>query len=49
LFDEHRALRFIVSWGALTFIFFEVMPTRLSHYVLPGGAKARAGLRTHLW
>lgn len=33
--DEIRALRFIVAWGALTFIFFEVMPTRLSHYVLP--------------
>ena len=33
--DETRALRFITAWGALTFIFFEVMPTRLSHYVLP--------------
>ena len=33
--EETRALRFITAWGALTFIFFEVMPTRLSHYVLP--------------
>ena len=34
-YEHHRALRFLVAWGALTFIFFEVMPTRLSHYVLP--------------
>ncbi len=33
--SEVAALRFIIAWGALTFIFFEVMPTRLSHYVLP--------------
>ena len=33
--EETRALRYLTAWGALTFIFFEVMPTRLSHYVLP--------------
>ncbi len=33
--DEIRALRFLVAWGALTWVFFELMPTRLSHYVLP--------------
>ena len=35
LTDETRAIRFLVSWAGLTFIFFELMPTRLSHYILP--------------
>ena len=30
-----RALRFLLAWFGLTWIFFELMPTRLSHYVLP--------------
>ncbi len=29
------ALRFIVAWAVLTTLFFELMPTRLSHYILP--------------
>lgn len=33
--DEVKAVRFLVAWSALTFIFFELMPTRLSHYILP--------------
>ncbi len=33
--NETKALRFLVSWGLLTTIFFELMPTRLSHYILP--------------
>lgn len=33
--EEVRALRFLVAWAALTWIFFELMPTRLSHYVMP--------------
>ena len=32
---ETRAMRFLMAWFALTWIFFELMPTRLSHYVLP--------------
>ncbi|MEM1106100.1 MAG: glycosyltransferase family 39 protein [Pseudomonadota bacterium] len=32
---EMRALRFLAAWFGLTWIFFELMPTRLSHYVLP--------------
>ena len=32
---ETRALRFLVAWGLLTTIFFELMPTRLSHYIMP--------------
>jgi 4-amino-4-deoxy-L-arabinose transferase-like glycosyltransferase len=35
LTDETRAIRFIVAWAALTFVFFELMPTLLSHYILP--------------
>jgi 4-amino-4-deoxy-L-arabinose transferase-like glycosyltransferase len=35
LTDETRAIRFLVAWAGLTFIFFELMPTRLSHYILP--------------
>jgi 4-amino-4-deoxy-L-arabinose transferase-like glycosyltransferase len=33
--DETRALRLIAAWGALTWAFFELMPTQLSHYILP--------------
>ena len=33
--DEVRALRMLVAWVALTAIFFELMPTKLSHYILP--------------
>jgi len=33
--DETKAIRFLVAWAALTMIFFELMPTRLSHYILP--------------
>lgn len=33
--DPQRALRFIVAWAVLTTLFFELMPTRLSHYILP--------------
>ncbi|MEL7112073.1 MAG: glycosyltransferase family 39 protein [Pseudomonadota bacterium] len=33
--DETKAVRFLVAWAALTTIFFELMPTRLSHYIMP--------------
>ena len=33
--EEVRAMRFLMAWFGLTWIFFELMPTRLSHYVLP--------------
>ena len=33
--DESQAIRFLVAWAVLTTIFFELMPTRLSHYILP--------------
>lgn len=33
--DETRAVRFLVAWALLTTIFFELMPTRLSHYIMP--------------
>ncbi len=33
--DETKALRFLAAWAVLTLIFFELMPTRLSHYILP--------------
>ena len=33
--DETKAIRFLVAWALLTTIFFELMPTRLSHYILP--------------
>ncbi|MEZ5945548.1 MAG: glycosyltransferase family 39 protein [Hyphomonas sp.] len=33
--DEAKGLRLIVAWGALTYAFFELMPTLLSHYILP--------------
>lgn len=32
---ETKAIRFIVAWAVLTTLFFELMPTRLSHYILP--------------
>jgi 4-amino-4-deoxy-L-arabinose transferase-like glycosyltransferase len=35
LTDEVKALRFLVATAVLTTIFFELMPTRLSHYILP--------------
>lgn len=35
LTHETRAIRFLVAWAGLTFIFFELMPTKLSHYILP--------------
>ncbi|MDJ0919774.1 MAG: glycosyltransferase family 39 protein [Henriciella sp.] len=33
--EEVQALRFLVAWAVLTTLFFELMPTRLSHYILP--------------
>ena len=33
--DEMRGLRLIVAWAILTYAFFELMPTLLSHYILP--------------
>lgn len=33
--EEVMALRFLASWAVLTWMFFELMPTRLSHYILP--------------
>lgn len=33
--DEVKALRFLTAWAVLNLIFFELMPTRLSHYILP--------------
>lgn len=33
--DEEKGLRLILSWGLLTYAFFELMPTLLSHYILP--------------
>ena len=33
--EDARAMRFLLAWFGLTWIFFELMPTRLSHYVLP--------------
>lgn len=33
--DDIRALRFLAAWAVLTTLFFELMPTRLSHYILP--------------
>ncbi|MEL8055715.1 MAG: glycosyltransferase family 39 protein, partial [Pseudomonadota bacterium] len=35
LTHEQLALRFLVAWAGLTWLFFELMPTRLSHYVMP--------------
>ena len=33
--EETKALRFLAAWALLTTIFFELMPTRLSHYIMP--------------
>ncbi|MEM7494475.1 MAG: hypothetical protein AAF296_13930, partial [Pseudomonadota bacterium] len=33
--DELKALRFLTAWAGLTWLFFELMPTKLSHYVMP--------------
>lgn len=33
--DETKGLRLIVAWAVLTYAFFELMPTLLSHYILP--------------
>ena len=33
--DETKGIRFLVAWALLTTIFFELMPTRLSHYIMP--------------
>ena len=33
--DEVKGLRLILAWGLLTYAFFELMPTLLSHYILP--------------
>ncbi|MEM9937608.1 MAG: glycosyltransferase family 39 protein [Pseudomonadota bacterium] len=33
--EEMKAIRFLVAWAVLTTVFFELMPTRLSHYILP--------------
>ena len=32
---EVEGLRFLISWTLLTWAFFELMPTLLSHYILP--------------
>lgn len=33
--DEHQGMRFLIAWALPTFLFFELMPTKLPHYVLP--------------
>ena len=33
--DEIKGLRLLLAWGVLTYAFFELMPTLLSHYILP--------------
>lgn len=33
--DDIRALRLLAAWAGLTWAFFELMPTLLSHYILP--------------
>ena len=33
--DEEKGLRLLLSWALLTYAFFELMPTLLSHYILP--------------
>jgi 4-amino-4-deoxy-L-arabinose transferase-like glycosyltransferase len=33
--DETKGLRLLLAWGVLTYAFFELMPTLLSHYILP--------------
>lgn len=32
---DARGLRMVIAWAGLTYIFFELMPTLLSHYILP--------------
>ena len=32
---DRDALKFLVAWGVTTWIFFELLPTKLSHYILP--------------
>jgi len=32
---EIKGLRLLLAWGLLTYAFFELMPTLLSHYILP--------------
>lgn len=32
---EEKGLRLLLAWGGLTYAFFELMPTLLSHYILP--------------
>ncbi|MFN7164996.1 MAG: ArnT family glycosyltransferase, partial [Hyphomonas sp.] len=32
---EVGSLRFLLAWGGLTYAFFELMPTLLSHYIMP--------------
>ena len=32
---ETKGLRLLLAWGLLTYAFFELMPTLLSHYILP--------------
>ncbi len=33
--DDTGPLRLLAAWAVLTALFFELMPTRLSHYILP--------------
>ncbi len=33
--DERRPIRFLTAWALAGFVFFELMPTKLPHYVLP--------------
>jgi 4-amino-4-deoxy-L-arabinose transferase-like glycosyltransferase len=33
--DDVKGLRLLLAWGGLTYAFFELMPTLLSHYILP--------------
>lgn len=32
---EHASLRFLIAWAVPFILFFEIMPTKLPHYVLP--------------
>src|SRR6185312_2037138 len=32
---QEPALRFLLAWAAATFLLFELVPTKLPHYVLP--------------
>ncbi len=33
--DEHSTTRFLIAWAAPTWLLFELLPTKLPHYVLP--------------